>query len=103
MQNYNLAAGAFILVGDLNFHLDSENDYNANRFMDIITSLNFKQLVTAPTHNHGHILDVVITREDDDLIQEVTVLDMVSDHCLIKCSLGIPKLPPISKTITVRK
>lgn len=68
LQDYTTARGGFILVGDLNFHLDDAEDYWAKRFMNVITPLNFKQLVYGPTHRHGHTLDVVITRETDTLM-----------------------------------
>ena len=75
LQEYVTSQGKLILVGDINFHLDDLNDYYAKRFMSLITRLNLKQLVNEPTHQLGHTLDVVITRENDDFVRRVKVLD----------------------------
>ena len=39
--------------------------------------------VTEPTHNAGHTLDLVITRNDTE-ISDLRVGAMVSDHALIQ-------------------
>ena len=70
-MEYTTTQSRLLLVGDLNFHLDDNDDHQARRFMNIVTELNFKQLVSGPTHIHGHTLDVVITREGDDMIYQV--------------------------------
>ena len=74
-----------LLVGDLNFHLDVENDPDTNKFHTLIDSMNFKQHITEATHRSGHILDVAITRSTDNIMDNIEVSDMISDHnvCLL--------------------
>ena len=102
LQNYVTADGAF-LVGDLNSHVDDRSDYWANRFINILTYLNYHQLIHAPTHKSGHTLVIAVTRETDDIVEYVTVKGLISDHCLIECKLNIGKPPSVKRTITARK
>ncbi len=63
-----------MIVGDLNYHLDDPNCNDAKRFLGTLEGLGMKQCVHQPTHKAGHILDVVIVREVDNLIYDgVTV------------------------------
>ena len=48
-----------LIVGDFNFHVDDLTDRAAARFVDLITSFNFKQHVIVPTHRDGHTLDLM--------------------------------------------
>ncbi|XP_072051779.1 uncharacterized protein [Amphiura filiformis] len=102
MQDYTIAKGELVFVGDLNLHLDIADDPNTIKFNDLTNSLGFKQFVDQPTHRDGHILDVLISRTMDNLVNNVRVLDMISDHHLYGCNLNILKPPPISETITYR-
>ena len=66
-----------IVVGDFNFpDIDwatfCGSSSISNKFCDLLFQLNLSQLVTQPTHNHGNILDLVIT-SDEDIIQDLTV------------------------------
>ena len=45
----------------------------------------------------------VITREDDNLILNTEVLDLITDHHLIKCKLSTSKPALHTKTISARK
>ncbi|XP_072023255.1 uncharacterized protein [Amphiura filiformis] len=103
LQDYAISQGELVLVVDLNLHLDIEDDYNTQKFADLMDSLSLTQFVVGPTHRCGHTLDVVISRESDNLVKNTCVLDLISDHALIACTLQIakPKIP--MKTITSRK
>jgi hypothetical protein len=103
LQDYAISKGELVLVGDLNVHLDVDEDSDTRKFVALIDSLGLTQSVVGPTHQCGHTLDVVITRELDNLVKDIRVLDMISDHCLIGCTLQIerPKVP--RKQITSRK
>ena len=50
----------------------------------------------------GHTLDVVISRESDRLVQDVRVLNKISDHWPIACHLDFTKPAPVKKTISAR-
>ena len=96
--------GKLLIVGDLNFHLDESKDCEATKFSHLLDSFNLKQHVTTPTHNRGHILDVIITRSDDDLVDNVMVRDpTLSDHLAVHCNLKLKKPRAERKEIKYRK
>ncbi len=103
LQDCAIAKGGFVLVGDLNLHLDVEDDPDTQKFAELMDCFSLSQFVVGPTHRDGHTLDVVISRNSDNLIKDTTTLDMISDHMLIACSLQVkkPKQPMI--TIKSRK
>ena len=102
MQDLAIAKGDLVIVGDLNLHLDIQEDPDTQRFIDITEPLGLKQDVVGPTHIGGHTLDVVISRESDRLVQDVRVLNKISDHWLIACHLDFTKPAPVKKTISAR-
>lgn len=69
------ASGELLVVGDFNLHVDSSCDVNAVHFGDLIASFDLKQWVTGPTHTSGHTLNLIITRNQCNLIGNVTVHD----------------------------
>jgi len=64
------------------------------RFQQLLDTFGLSQSVLGPTHRDGHILDVVITR--DDLPQptiDVRPSDEYSDHSLVLFQLPLPRPP----------
>ena len=52
----------------------------------------------------GHTLDLVITREHDDVIKSVPVIDrFISDHAAVLCPLNSVKPPAVAKKIKFRQ
>ena len=92
-----------MLVGDLNFHLDIKDDPDVIKFLDLIDSCGLTQSVVGPTHRSGHTLDVVVTREMDSIVKDTRVLDLISDHAIVACTLQIGKPKLSRKQITSRK
>ena len=70
--------GRLVILGDLNFHVDNAADSNAKKFLDLLDLLNFSQHVTSITHKAGHTLDLVITRDSEAVIDNVTFSDLLS-------------------------
>ena len=58
---------SLLIVGDFNLHLDKP-DAKAPHFMDILTCYNLVQHIVSPTHIKGHILDLIITRAEEDIV-----------------------------------
>lgn len=76
-----------IICGDFNHHVDGTNNTEARHFTDFLDSANLVQHVSGPAHRRGHTLDLIITRKDESLIQEVQVLnDIYSDHRVVTCN-----------------
>ena len=53
----------FIITGDFNLHIDNISDPRTQQFMSLLENSNLTQHVSFPTHQHGHILDLVITNQ----------------------------------------
>ena len=51
------------------FTFDEHHKSEVSRFISMISSYGLEQHVTTATHVSGHILDLVMTRADDDLIR----------------------------------
>jgi len=49
----------FIIVGDFNVHVCCETRPLVKDFFNLIDSLNLTQSISEPTHDKGHILDLV--------------------------------------------
>ena len=76
-----LVKGKLIILGDFNFHLDHKNNADTIRFNNLLDTYGLTQLVKEPTHKSNHILDVAITRIDENPISSVSVSDPIqSDH-----------------------
>ena len=56
------------MTGDLNIDVNDTIDPSACEFLDLLVSMDLKQHVKGSTHEGGHSLDLVITREHDDVI-----------------------------------
>ena len=101
-----------IIVGDLNFHLDSKSDRDAARFTSVLQSFGLRQHVQEPTHIRGHTLDVVITRDDSDIVSELQVTDpgvcdnhghLTCDHYAVSFKSGTSSQAPLKKQVSFRK
>ena len=51
-----------MVEGDFNFHMDTLDNGDAIKMLDIFKSLSPQQHVVSPIHVHGHTLDLAITR-----------------------------------------
>ena len=93
--------GCLVILGDLNFHVDNAADSNAKKFIDLLDLLNFSQNVTSINHKAGHTLDLVVTHDSEEVIDNVTISDLLSDHALVLVRVKHPKpLPTRITTIT---
>ena len=63
-----------------------------------------QQHVNEPTHKQGHTLDLIITRNEDGLVDEIRTHDpVISDHMSVHCTLQLQK-PQLQQTeINYRK
>ena len=87
-----------VVLGDinlLNINRDTlcSDSQVVDAFCNMTFELNLSQLVDCPTHNHGNILDLILTN-NEDLIQNITVHSddvycISSDHFLINFELPL--------------
>ena len=77
-----------VFIGDFNLHFDSDIETYALQMKTCLHNRNLKQIVRKPTQKSNHILDWVIVRDDDELIQNIDVIDKcLSDHYVINFSV----------------
>ena len=83
-----------------NVHVDDKDDREVALFSNLLHSFGLRQHITGPTHKKGHILDFIISREEDDLVTSPSVhSDMPSDHADIKCYVNILQPGPSIKRV----
>jgi hypothetical protein len=61
-----------------------------------------------PTHIHGHTLDWIVSRSEDNLVHDIKVLPRYatlrySDHFIVTCNLRCDKPPPLKIITTSRE
>ena len=100
-----------VIIGDINIPLDRASIYEKN-FTNSLEETGLRQHIHEPTHCMGHILDVLIGRDDSSLIDNVSVLDIglstntgktVNDHYAIIFTLNHSIMEPNQAEITYRK
>ena len=103
MDSHTTSGGKLLVIGDFNIHFE-QNCGTAQRFKDVLYSLNLNQHVEKTTHQHGHILDLLITRNNECLIDNLQILPPVmSDHSPLTFTVRSIKPASIRKKISYRK
>ena len=93
-----------IVLGDFNVHINDPTDNDTQFFISLMKSAGLHQHVGSATHKAGNILDHVYTEEGGDIdIVMCETMDYISDHCIVKCVMNVPKENIVRKTITYRK
>lgn len=66
-------------------------------FWIFLESMGLEQHIAGPTHNLGHTLDLIITRQPDSIIKNnPTIGQFFYDHAAVLCDLNSTK-PEVSK------
>ena len=93
-----------LICGDLNIHMDVPSDADTIRLKDLLNSMGLVQHVKRPTHIHGHTLDLIITRQADDIVDGEPLPERhFSDHATVICKLRVMKPAPRIKHAEYRK
>lgn len=99
----NLANKNHVITGDFNIHMNSSNAHTV-LFNQLLETFELTQHVSAATHTHGNILDLVLScKSDSALILEVCVGELISDHFAIEGYLSLQKPSRPKKEIHYRK
>jgi hypothetical protein len=83
----------FIICGDFNLNIavdPSTGDFIPTPSFRFLESLGLSQLVKSPTHVAGRILDLVLTHKDSSVVNDVSVIDGLSDHNAVLFTLCYP-------------
>ena len=97
----------FVIVGDLNLHIDLVNNTNTLKFQSLLEEFNLIQHIQEKTHIHGHTLDILITNCNSNIASHIEVFDAnfstddgqpVNDHYAIRWEMkGVKKKPEIKE------
>ena len=83
-----------LVTGDFNFHFDQPTDSSVSSFLSLLDTFDLIQHVDHPTHQSGHILDLLISRKTSSSISSVfSINPHLSDHSAVMSVLNIPALP----------
>ena len=63
--------GFVCLVGDMNIHFDNPLQSLTYQTLSTLSLYGLVQVINEPTHRCGHIIDWVIVRPDDDIIENL--------------------------------
>ena len=99
LESIILCPEPLLIAGDFNIHVDIHDHNDRVKFMDLLVFMRLVQHVNTPTHQRGHILDPIITREVDSLVHKPPISDcFLSDHCTVLCNLSL-----LQPSLTVRE
>ena len=103
LSSVSLISKKLIIGGDFNIHFDEPNS-NSTKKLDIFDCYNLKNQLNFPTHAMGHTLDLLISREYDNVnVVETNQVSFISDHCLIQMKIEVSSVPYENKQISYRK
>ena len=103
LENVLLQRNTLVIIGDFNIHFKNSECLQAKSFRELLDSVNLVQNVSKPTHQSGHILDLILTRPDQ-VPSKVDVNDiLLSDHSAVRFSLPTSKPPLPTKEVTYRR
>ena len=91
----NISSPTDILIsGDFNIHVDDPTDNYALSFLSLLDSFGLQQHILEPTHESKHTLDLLISRQQSNLVGRHNITDpILSDHYALHASISIlPRL-----------
>ena len=105
LESVNNVPGRVLLAGDFNIHMDDKEDIDTIIMTDMLSSAGLRQHVNTATHKHCHILDLLITRDTDDIISNIKVpqRDLPSHHSATRCYLDMARPEPVRHKTSFRK
>ena len=96
-------SGSVLIAGDFNFHVNDSSNASAKKFLNLLTSFDYRNHVLTATHKKGHTLDLLLTRSDDKFVSNIDVIDPeISDHSAVNCKLLLAKPPSVRKQVSFR-
>ena len=100
---HNISA-PIILCGDFNLHINKPDDPDGQRFISTMDSYGYTQHVNFPTHMNGNTLDLIFTRDSDNIsVLNISEHDFISDHCFVHCNIALPSTALELKQFSYRK
>jgi len=94
----------FVIVGDFNVHVDDTSDIHRTRLCCLFDAYGLHQHVQSSTHDHGHMLDLVMTADTTSVFDlQVRKMHKLSDHRSIDFNLPYSVMQKCTRTVITRK
>ena len=91
LEHSDSLPGKILLVGGFNFHFENVENNNSRKLHDIVDMFNLTQSVSEPTHNQGHLLNLVFSKQSDNILISTKLHHgLTSDHTAILCKRDVP-------------
>ena len=104
LENIIMSSVPLLIAGDFNIHVDVPGNADSVCLKELLQSMGLQQHVNVPTHESGHTLDLIITRQCDSLLANIPVTDcLFSDHSSLIWDLTLDRPPLPKKKISFRK
>ena len=104
LESIVMSSEPLCLTRDFNVHVDDINDSASRLFADLLDSMALNQHVHSATHELGHTLDLVITRQSDCLIFGEPSADFLfSDHRAVLFRIHLSRPSFKSHEVSFRK
>ena len=95
--------GKLVILGDFNVHWDVRSNPESLKLSSLLDSFGMKQHVITSTHIAGHTLDLVMSRESDDIVDDCSASDFISDHNAVLLTLKCGRPHACRQNIVYRK
>lgn len=70
-----------LVTGDIDIHVHVVGDPDRAKFLELNETVGLQQDVIAPTYESGHTLDLIISRQCENLVKTTPVSDYhITDH-----------------------
>ena len=97
LEHSDSLPGKTLLMSNFNFYFENVANSNSRKLHNDM--FNLTESVSEPTHNQGHLLDLVFSKQSDNiLISKKLHHRLTSDHTVILCKLDVSV--PIQKMET---
>ena len=104
LESIILSSEPLLITGDFNIHVNVVGDPHKLKLLELLETMGLQQHVITPTHESGNTLDLIITRQCEDLVKETPQSDYhISDHWSVICRLNLDKPRITKKTVTFRR
>ena len=69
LEYFNGLPGSGMVLGDVNFHFNEPTKTYVAKMLSLLENFSFVQSVDQTTHKKGHIIDWIMHRPIDELVQ----------------------------------
>ena len=103
LESVVLNTDPVLIIGDFNIHVDCDDNTYSVKLLELFESVGLDQHVHTPTYCSGHTLDLIVTRQTDQIIASSSRADcLFSDHMPVFCQLQLDRVPRINSKVSYR-